>query len=79
MSAIFRVCRQTTSTWLTAREIDGIAALLDKPRSGRPLKLTGDAKRYALDQVKESPRNLMTVLAQLAEHWIEYLGQHRLA
>ncbi|WP_305323099.1 hypothetical protein [Methylicorpusculum sp.] len=31
--------------------------------------MTGDAKRYALDQVEESPRYLMTVLAQLAEHW----------
>ncbi|MDD5115235.1 MAG: IS630 family transposase [Methylobacter sp.] len=69
LSAIFGVCRQTTSTWLTAWETGGIAALLDKPRSGRPCKLTGEAKRYVLDRVEESPRALKTVLAQLAEHW----------
>ncbi|MDZ4149561.1 helix-turn-helix domain-containing protein [Methylicorpusculum sp.] len=49
LSDIFGVCRQTTSTWLTAWEKRGIAALLDKPRSGRPRKLTGEAKHYVLD------------------------------
>lgn len=29
----------------------GTAALLDKPRSGRPRKLTDEAKRYALDSL----------------------------
>lgn len=42
---------------------------MDKPRSGRPRKLTGEAKDYALDKVAESPRSLKTVLAQLAEQW----------
>jgi len=69
LSAIFGVCRQTTATWLNAWEKGGIVALLDKPRSGRPRKLTGEAKDYALDKVAESPRSLKTVLAQLAEQW----------
>lgn len=69
LSAIFGVCRQTTATWLSAWETGGIAALLDKPRSGRPCKLTDEAKRYVLASVDGSPRSLKTVLAQLAEQW----------
>ena len=69
LSAIFGVCRQTTATWLSAWERGGIAALLDKPRSGRPCKLTDKAKDYVLKQVGESPRSLKTVLAQLAAQW----------
>ena len=69
LSAIFNVCRQSTSTWLTAWERDGIVGLLDKPRSGRPCKLTGKAKNYVIDIIEESPRSLKTVLAKLAEMW----------
>ena len=69
LSAIFNVCRQSTSTWLTAWERDGIVGLLDKPRSGRPCKLTGKAKNYVIDMIEESPRSLKTVLAKLAEMW----------
>lgn len=68
LSAIFGVCRQTTATWLTAWEKGGIAALLDKPRSGRPCKLTGAAKHSVLDKIGESSRSLKAVLAQLTEH-----------
>ncbi|WP_052700841.1 IS630 family transposase, partial [Methylocucumis oryzae] len=69
LSAIFGVCRQTAATWLNAWDNGGIAALLDKPRGGRPRKLSGESKDYALDKVAESPRSLKTVLAQLAERW----------
>lgn len=69
LSAIFDVCRQTASNWLWQWETGGVAALLDKPRSGRPPKLTGEARQYALGQVTESPRSLKTVLAKLAEKW----------
>jgi transposase len=69
LSVILGVCRQTTATWLTGWETGGTAALLDKPRSGRPCKLTGKAKEYVQGKVGESPRSLKTVLAQLAEQW----------
>jgi transposase len=69
LSAIFGVCRQTTATWLTAWETGGIAALLDKPRSGRPCKLTEATKQYVLDRVEQSPRSVKIVLAQLTEKW----------
>ncbi|WP_157845019.1 helix-turn-helix domain-containing protein [Methylocucumis oryzae] len=50
-------------TWLNAWDNSGVAALLDKPRSGRPRKLSGESKDYTLDKVAESPRSLKTVLA----------------
>ncbi|MFZ2449824.1 MAG: helix-turn-helix domain-containing protein [Methylovulum miyakonense] len=57
-------------TWLSTWEAGGIAALLDKPRSGRPCKLTDEAKRHVLASVDvPPPRSLKTVLAQLAEQW----------
>ncbi|MDD5276678.1 MAG: helix-turn-helix domain-containing protein [Methylovulum sp.] len=68
LSAIFGVCRQTTATWLTAWEKGGIAALLDKPRSGRPCKLAGAAKHYVPGKIGESSRSLKAVLAQLPGH-----------
>ncbi|MDO9105557.1 MAG: helix-turn-helix domain-containing protein [Methylovulum sp.] len=69
LSAVFGVCRQTAATWLKQWETGGIAALLNKPRSGRPRKLTGESRQDALDQIAASPRSLKTVLAQLAEKW----------
>jgi transposase len=36
LAMIFNVCRQTTAKWLKAWDIEGINALHDKPRSGRP-------------------------------------------
>ncbi len=36
LSAVFSVCRQTTTRWLRGWETNGINALYDKPRSGRP-------------------------------------------
>lgn len=69
LSVIFNVCRQTVSAWLRHWEEGGSDALSDKPRSGRPPKVTGEARQYVLGQVTESPRSLKTVLALLAEKW----------
>ena len=40
LSETFGVCRQTAATWLNAWEAGGASALLDKPRSGRPVSYT---------------------------------------
>ncbi len=36
LSTVFSVCRQTTTRWLRGWEANGINALYDKPRTGRP-------------------------------------------
>ena len=58
LSEIFGVCRQTVSAWLKGWETGGICALLDKPRSGRPRKLTDTPKQDAIEWITQSPRSL---------------------
>jgi transposase len=36
LAMIFNVCRQTTAKWIKAWDKEGMNALHDKPRSGRP-------------------------------------------
>ena len=69
LSITFGVCRQTAATWLKDWEAGGASALLDKPRSGCPRKLSKDIEQDVIDLIKESPRSLNTVLAQLSEKW----------
>src|SRR5664279_6304592 len=40
LSEAFGVCRQTAATWLNDWKAGGASALVDKPRSGRPCKLS---------------------------------------
>ena len=67
LSRFFAKSRQTMSTWLHNWEEDGICGLLDSPRSGRPSKLSAANRQEAIELVKESPRSLRKVVAQLVE------------
>ncbi len=65
ISSIYGICRQTAATWINAWNDGGICALLDKPRSGRPRLLCGEAESEALQSIDQSPRSLKKVLAEL--------------
>ena len=65
IASIFNICRQTAATWLHAWKDDGICALFDKPRSGRPPILCKEAEADAITRVNQSPRSLKKVLAEL--------------
>ena len=67
IAAIFNVCRQTVSTWLHSWDEQGICGLFDKPRNGRPCKLSAENKRKAIEIMTEFPRSLKTVLGHLSE------------
>jgi transposase len=67
IASVYGICRQTAATWLHAWEDGGICALFDKPRSGRPRILSGEAETEALVSVNQSPRSLKKVIAELAE------------
>jgi transposase len=69
LSTAFDICRQTASSWLHSWEDGGVCALFDKPRSGRPCKLSEEHKHEVIELVKKSPRSLKNVLAQLAEEF----------
>ncbi len=67
ISRVYGVCRQTVSTWIQAWETEGICGLLDNPRSGRPRILSEEAESDAVTRIRQSPRSLKKVLAELIE------------
>ena len=67
--SIYNVCRQTVSTWFYKWDTQGIAGLVDLPGRGRPCTLTEEQKAIALQHIKESPRSLKSVIADLEENF----------
>ena len=63
------VSRQTASIWLNSWEQDGICGLLDKPGRGRRKSLSPDKEAEVIDLIKESPRTLNKVLAEIQNRW----------
>lgn len=62
----YQVDRDTGSSWITKWEHQGAQSLHDKPRSGRPSKLTPDEQALAHQYIKEEPRALKGVGERLA-------------
>lgn len=55
------------ATWIKKWEHQGVASLYDKPRSGRPPKLTLEEKALAQQYIKEDPRCLKQVAERLSQ------------
>lgn len=64
---ICNVCRQSVSNTIHAWESQGLAGLMDKPRSGRPKILTSEQEEAILEKVEESPRSLKKVLSEFLQ------------
>ena len=62
----YQVHRVTVSAWITKWEHHGAQSLHDRPRSGRPSKLTPDEQALAQQYIKEEPRSLKGVVERLA-------------
>lgn len=67
--AIYNVCRQTVSTWFSKWDTQGICGLIDLPGRGRPCILTEEQKIIVLKHIKESPRSLSKVIADLEKEF----------
>jgi transposase len=65
IAKIYQVDRDTVATWITQWEQHGVASLYDKPRSGRPRKLTPEEQDLARQYIKEEPRCLKQVIERL--------------
>ena len=65
IAKIYQVDRDTVSIWITKWEQQGEASLHDRPRSGRPPKLTPEEKDLALAYIKEEPRSLKQVVERI--------------
>jgi len=64
---IYQVDRDTVSSWIKKWEKDGIESIYDKPRCGRPPKLTLEEKDLAQQYIKEEPRCLKQVIERLSQ------------
>jgi len=60
-------CRQSVSRWLRVWDDVGIIGLIERHRSGRPRKLTTIQELEVIESVKENPRGIKKVLAELAD------------
>ena len=67
IAKIYQVDRDTVATWIKKWEQSGIVSLYDKPRSGRPPKLTPEEKDLARQYIKEDPRCLKQVVERLSQ------------
>src|SRR5207245_8543074 len=67
IAKIYQVDRDTVATWIKKWEHQGVASLYDKPRSGRPPKLTLEEKDLAQQYIKEDPRCLKQVAERLSQ------------
>ncbi len=65
IAKIYQVDRDTVATWIKKWEQHGVASLYDKPRSGRPHKLTSEEQDLARQYIKEEPRCLKQVIERL--------------
>src|SRR3989449_2517690 len=64
---IYQVDRDTVASWITKWEHTGVESLYDKPRCGRPSKLTQEEKELAQQYIKEEPRCLKQVAERLSQ------------
>jgi transposase len=64
---IYQVDRDTIASWIKKWEHDGVESLYDKPRCGRPSKLTLEEKELAQQYIKEEPRCLKQVGERLSQ------------
>src|SRR3989449_11486245 len=67
IAKIYQVDRDTVATWIKKWEQSGMASLYEKPRSGRPPKLTPEEKDLARQYIKEDPRCLKQVVERLSQ------------
>ena len=67
ITKISPVDRDTVATWIRKWEHEGPASLHDKPRRGRPPKLTPAEHTLAIEYLKAEPRSLTQVVARFMD------------
>jgi transposase len=64
---IYQVDRDTVSSWIKKWEQTGVESLYEKPRCGRPSKLTPEETELAQQYIKEESRCLKQVVERLSQ------------
>ena len=62
IAKIYQVDRDTVATWIKQWEQSGMASLYDKPRSGRPPKLTPEEKDLARQYISPFALSTLSIL-----------------
>jgi transposase len=58
IAEVYQVDRDTVAPWIKKWENDDVGSLYDKPRSGRPSKLTTEEKNLARHYITEEPETV---------------------
>lgn len=67
IAGIYKVHRDTVSSWMDTWQACGTAGLADKPRSGSPSKLNDAEQDLLKDLIHAHPSSPRTVLAKLTQ------------
>lgn len=65
---IYGVCRQTVATWFFRWKTCGLCGLLDRPGRGRPRILSSAQNDEVIEKIKQSPRSLKKILADIEKN-----------
>lgn len=74
IARLYQVSRQTVSRWLKAWDKKGLAGLVDQPRSGRPRKLSAGQEEEVIETLKQEPRSIKRVLAEVGKRFGKKIG-----
>ncbi len=64
LAKIYGVCRQVVALWIKEWEKEGLAALIDKKRCGRPKSISEEETKELLNLLEEEPRSIKQVIAR---------------
>ena len=67
IAAIYRVSRYAVAEWLERWQSAGLVGLYDRPRSGRPPRLTPDEQHKVDQYLQEHPKDLKQVVHLLEQ------------
>lgn len=67
ISCIYKADRDSVSAWIDNWEQKGTEGLYDRPRSGKPPKLTGTEVEIVKELIKEHPHSPKIILAKIPE------------
>lgn len=67
ITEILGVCRQSLALWIKNWDLVGLLALIEDTRSGRPRKLPAEEEKKVITKIKDSPRCIKKLIAEIAD------------
>jgi transposase len=67
ITEILGVCRQSIALWVKKWDVVGLLALIEDTRSGRPRKLAAEEEQKVITKIKDSPRSIKKIIAEIAD------------